>query len=99
MPAAENIAACVETHISPVSKREVSTTHPFPVFERCAIAERIPIAVHMPVERSIIDTPTRAGGEFGSPLIDIKPAMACMIGSYPGRSFHGPLCPNAPRFA
>ena len=35
------------------------------------------------------------GGPSGVPLISMRPAKACIIGSKPGRSFIGPALPNA----
>ena len=42
------------------------------------------------------DVPTLTGRWSGSPVTLIMPAKACISGSYPGRSFNGPLAPNAP---
>jgi len=46
-----------------------------------AKAAKTPIAVHMPVDRSMMETPMRASGPDGSPFSEISPATAWMIGS------------------
>ena len=71
----------LDAHISPLSNSEVLTRLPRPVAARWAIAASTPIAVHMPVDRSMMETPMRASGPDGSPFSEISPATAWMIGS------------------
>ena len=71
----------LDAHIRPLSNSEVLTRLPWPVAVRLASAASTPIAVHMPVDRSMIDTPMRASGPDGSPFSEIRPATAWMIGS------------------
>lgn len=40
------------------------------------------------------EAPTSEGLRSGSPVVDIIPDVAWVIGSYPGRSLYGPVSPN-----
>ena len=81
LPVTEYCATWFDAHISPDSNSDVLIRLPSPVALRLSSAARMPIAVHMPVDRSMIDTPTRNSGPDGSPFSEISPATAWMIGS------------------
>jgi len=49
------------------SERETSMCCPLPVFARYRRAERMPLQVYRPVDRSVIATPTLTGGPLCSP--------------------------------
>jgi hypothetical protein len=52
-----------------------------PVLSRCHSAARIPTVAHIPAAMSAPETPNRAGGPSGCPVMLMMPESACAMAS------------------